>query len=43
MREENLSDFMDDLTEKPVHVIDDTGKRLLAADNPQSELLQWHY
>jgi hypothetical protein len=26
-----------------VHVIDDTDERLLAADNPQVELLWWHY
>jgi len=34
---------MDNLTEKPVHVIDDTDERLLSADNPQAELLRWHY
>jgi hypothetical protein len=34
-REENLTDFMDNLTEKPVHMINDTDKRLLTADNPQ--------
>jgi hypothetical protein len=43
MREENRTNFMDNLTEKPVHVIDDTDERLLAADNPQAELLRWHY
>jgi hypothetical protein len=43
MREENLTNFTDNLTEKPVHMIDDTDKRLLAADNPQAELLRWHY
>jgi hypothetical protein len=42
-REENLTDFMDNLTEKPVHMINDTDKRLLTADNPQVELLWWHY
>jgi hypothetical protein len=42
-REENLTDFMDNLTEKPVHVIDDTDERLLSANNPQAELLRWHY
>jgi hypothetical protein len=42
-REENLTDFMDNLTEKPVHVINDTDKRLLTADNPHAELLWWHY
>jgi hypothetical protein len=42
-REENLTNFMDDLTEKLVHMINDTGKRLLTADNPQAELLWWHY
>jgi hypothetical protein len=34
---------MDNLTEKPVHVIDDTDERLLSANNPQAELLRWHY
>jgi hypothetical protein len=39
-REENLTDFMDNLTEKLVHVIDDTDERLLSANNPQAELLR---
>jgi hypothetical protein len=43
MREENLTNFMDNLTEKLVHVINDTDERLLSADNPQAELLRWHY
>ena len=43
MREENLTNFMDNLTEKPVHVIGDTDERLLSANNPQAELLRWHY
>jgi hypothetical protein len=42
-REENLTNFMDDLTEKLVHVINNTDERLLAADNPQAKLLRWHY
>ncbi len=35
--------MMDDLTEKLVHVINNTDERLLAADNPQAKLLWWHY
>jgi hypothetical protein len=34
---------MDNLTKKPIHMIDDTDERLLTVDNPQAELLWWHY
>jgi hypothetical protein len=40
-REENLTDFMDNLTKKPIQMIDGTDERLLTADNPQAELLRW--
>ena len=42
MREENLTDFIDKTVQDPVHVIDDNDEAL-AANNPQAELLWWHY
>ena len=43
MREENIADFMtQDLPVQPANVIEDEDEPL-AAENPQAELLRWHY
>jgi hypothetical protein len=43
MREENIANFMTkDLPVQPANVIEDEDEPL-AAENPQAELLRWHY
>jgi hypothetical protein len=43
MREENIADFMTkDLPVQHANVIEDEDEPL-AAENPQAELLRWHY